>query len=45
MKFRIHDGISDDYFDLEGSSIEGIKEQAEIESKKRGYNFPWSEEK
>ena len=43
MKFRIHDGHSEDYFDLEGSSIEGIKEQAEIEAKKRGYFFPWSE--
>ena len=47
MTFRIHfehsDG-SEDHIDIQGSTIEEIREKAEYEIAKRGGLNPWSEE-
>ncbi len=44
MEYKIHDGNSEDFFILEGSSVEGMRKQARIEVDKRGWKNPWSEE-
>lgn len=44
MKFRIHDGNSDDSLVIEGETIAEIRERANIETEKRGWKDCWSEE-
>ena len=44
MKFRIHDGNSEDSLVIEGETIEELREKAEKETSKRGWKDCWSEE-
>lgn len=46
MKFRIHFTVddTDDSIDVEGDTLEQIREQAAFELSKRGGSEPWSEE-
>ncbi len=47
MKFRIHGkwpSGEDDFFDLEGDSVEEIGHRARKEAEKRGWTDLWSEE-
>ena len=44
MKFRIHDGLSEDSIVIEGDTIEELQEIANRETVKRGWKDCWSEE-
>ena len=43
MKFRVHDGNSNDYFDLEGNNINELSIIARRESSRRKWCSCWSE--
>lgn len=43
MRFKIHDGNSDDYVIVSGDTIEEVRERAAVEVKKRFWQDPWSE--
>ena len=44
MRFRIHDGNSDDSILVEGKTIEEIRGKAERETSRRGWKDCWSED-
>ena len=43
MKYRIHDGNSEDSLVIEGETFEEMQIQAQAEADKRGWKSPWSE--
>ena len=44
MKFRIHDGITDDTIVIEADTMKELKAIAKRETEKRGWKNCWSEE-
>ena len=44
LRFKIHDGVTDDSIVLEAETIEELRAAAKYETERRGWKNCWSEE-